>query len=386
MRQDSGAGFNGGNGTASCTAEKPKLLPTTKANTFAHYKPEPIEFVDGHGLFLADDLNFLTGAGAIGKSLTSLQLACAVALPERDYPETHWLGRPVRRRGKVLYVSAEDELKVNHSRVLDIAAAEAFETRLLYNLEICDLSTKEDKALFTGQKSHVRATPLFTLLENTIRALHPALVVLDNRTQLADVDELNRNAAAKVGNYLRALSKHHDTTLIVLAHPSLSGLSQKTGNSGSTGWITTIRNQVDMRKPDDAEAGPDDGRRILVSQKPNYGPQGRVVNMKWDMGAYRCTDEPKRAGSDIGRPDKARRVFMRLLQTHNSQNLFVSARPSSSSFAPKVFYSHPQNENVSLKELKTAMHVLLNEGQIANVAYGPPSKRQYRLEVVKCNL
>ncbi|TWA15962.1 AAA domain-containing protein [Sinorhizobium medicae] len=381
MRQDSGAGFNGGNGTASGKAEKPKLLPTTKANTFAHYKPEPIEFVDGHGLFLADDLNFLTGAGAIGKSLTSLQLACAVALPERDYPETHWLGRPVRRRGKVLYVSAEDELKVNHSRVLDIAAAEAFETRLLYNLEICDLSTKEDKALFTGQKSHVRATPLFTLLENTIRALHPALVVLDNRTQLADVDELNRNAAAKVGNYLRALSKHHDTTLIVLAHPSLSGLSQKTGNSGSTGWITTIRNQVDMRRPDEASDGPDDGRRILVSQKPNYGPQGHVVNVKWDMGAYRCTDEPKRAGADIGSADKARRVFLALLRLHNGLGINVSANPTANNYAPKRFYVHPKNENISIKALTKAMHELLENGQIASVPYGPPSAGTRRLWV-----
>ncbi|APG91063.1 AAA family ATPase [Sinorhizobium americanum] len=349
-------------------------------------KLKPIEFLDGHGLFLADDLSYLTGAGAIGKSLSSLQLACAVALPERDYPETHWLGRPVRRRGKVLYVSAEDELDVNHQRVLDIAAAEMFEARLLYNLEICDLSDVEDKALFVGQRSYVKKTLLFRLLENTIGHLKPELVVLDNRAQLADIDEINRNAATKVSNYLRALAKKYGTTLIVLAHPSLAGLNQKTGNSGSTGWTNTIRNQVDMRKPDDAEAdGPDDGRRILVSQKPNYGPQGLVVNVKWDMGCYRCTDRQERAGSDIGRADKAERVFLRLLQIHNSQNLFVSASPSSNSFAPKVFYGDPQNENVSLKSLKAAMYALLNDGRIANVAHGPPSKRQYRLEVVKCN-
>lgn len=265
----------------------PNLLPTTKASTFGTYEPTPIEFIDGHGLFLADDLSFLTGAGAIGKSLSSLQLACAVALPERDYPETHWLGRPVRRRGKVLYVSAEDELKVNHQRVLDIAAADGFEARWLYNLEICDLCTKDDKALFTGQRNHVKKTPLFTRLENTIRALHPALVVLDNRTQLADVDELNRNAAAKVGNYLRALCQHYDTTLIALAQATTVANSSRNGRADAPSAAhafpsaTGRTSPPTLRRTGDASAAPGRASQSsLGSGRPKRRPSPPLASRR----------------------------------------------------------------------------------------------------------
>ncbi|MDX0029730.1 AAA family ATPase [Sinorhizobium meliloti] len=369
---------------ASDTTRKP-VLHTIRGSKFGMSEPKPLEYIDGQEMFLAAAVNYLTGAGAIGKSLMALQLACAIALPERDYPESHWLGRPVEKRGKVLFVSGEDDTDAIHRRVLDIAAAEGFNACHLGNLEIANLTLTADKALFSGQRNGASKTPLFAALENTVAAMMPVAIFLDNRAQLCDIDELNRSAATKVGNHLHLLAKAWNAAVVVLAHPSLSGLNSKTGNSGSTAWLNSVRNQVNMVRPDDAEGGADDGRRQLIVPKANYGPMGRVMNVRWELGCYHCTDKPERAGSDIGRADRAERVFLALLNLHTDRGVWVSARPKASNYAPKVFGGHPKREGTTPKMFAAAMETLFEKGLIRAVQHGSPSDDAWKLEVVKCN-
>ncbi|MBP1881951.1 AAA family ATPase [Sinorhizobium mexicanum] len=379
MRHDPNDGGNGGGGQT----RKPPLLPLVKASEFAYGEPPPLEYVDGHGLFLQNDVNYLTGAGAVGKSLLMLQLACAVALSPRDYPESFWLGRPVNLRGPVLYLTTEDDQDECWRRIRDIAASEIFEIRRLYRLQIADL-VMHDKVLFQGRNA-VKKTPLFDTLQNTVDAITPVLVIIDNRAQTAEVQELDRSAATKIGGYLRRLAKGWGTTVILLAHPSLSGMRDKTGNSGSTGWLNSIRNQIDMCRPDDTEGPDDDGRRQLVNRKSNYGPLGRVVNLKWELGCYRCTDKPKRAGADIGQADRAERVFLALLSLHTGRGINVSANPKAQNYGPRVFGGHPKREGTTPKMLAAAMEALFDKGKIRAVRYGAPSDDTWRLEVVNCN-
>lgn len=365
---------------------EPQPLKIIKASSFAG-QPIPVrQHLDSFEFFVKDDASLLTGAGAIGKTLVILQLAASVAYPVDALPETNWLGSVVNVRGKVLFYSGEEDADELHRRLDDICAHEGFDLDRLGDLDICDMAAEEEKALLRPHDKHrdtLVKTSLFASLEKTVEAEKPVLLVIDNKAQIVKGNEMNRDVATDVINIFRALAKRHKCTVILLAHPSMSGIAQKTGHSGSTGWFNTTRGQVNMLRPDSAEDedGPDDGRRILTKNKANYTQQGRSVNVIWELGCYRCTDQPPRAGSDIGKADKARRVFLKLLRLHNGQNINVSVSATSANYAPKKFYAHPENENVSIKSLATAMHELLADGAILNQQYGKPSLEMRRLWV-----
>jgi len=218
-----------------------------------------------------------------------------------------------------------------------------------------------------------------------VASLRPVLIILDNRAQIAHVDEIDRGHATAVGNTFRAISAEHETTVILLTHPSVSG--EKDGRSGSTGWNNTARNTALMCKPKDADedGDSDDGRRQLKVPKANRSKMGLRANLQWAAGVYRCTDQPPRAGEDIGREGKARRVFLGLLKWHNENGISVSLNTKAQNYAPKVFFAHPDREGCAYRVLEGAMHFLHKNGQIRTVSYGPPSDKTYRLEVVKCN-
>ncbi|MDX0431151.1 AAA family ATPase [Sinorhizobium medicae] len=254
-----------------------EALATINASSFAG-KAIPIrQYLDGFEFFIRNDASFLTGAGAIGKTLVILQLAAAVAYPVEAIAETNWLGNAVKVRGKVLFYSGEEDSDELHRRLDDICAHEGFDLDRLGDLMICDMAAEEEKALLRPHDKHrdmLVKTSLFASLEKSMEAEKPALLIIDNKAQIIKGNEMSRDVATDVVNVFRALAKRHGCTVVILAHPSMSGIAQKTGASGSTGWINTTRGQVNMRHPDDEQEGPDDGRRILVAQKGQLQPTG----------------------------------------------------------------------------------------------------------------
>lgn len=354
------------------------------AAIFARHEPPPRQFIDGHDLFVAKRLNVLTGAGAVGKSLLTLQLCCAYALTEEKYPEASWLGQPMRRRGKVLYLTTEDDLEECGRRIRDIAALEGIEISDLRQLDVIDMTESESRSLFVTDRKGIVRTKLLAELERRILHGQYDLVAIDNRAQTVDANELDRSVATKVGAILDAIARKMRVTIILLAHPSLSGLANGSGASGSTAWFNAVRNQVNMRRPEDADPkAADDGRRELVAGKANYGPMGRVIGLQWTAGAYVCTDKPERAGNDIGKADRAERVFVTLLKVFTERGVAVSANPKANNYAPKMFMTNnSEREATPLKGLISAMEALFKKGAIRAVRYGSPSDNTYRLEVV----
>lgn len=365
-------------------ADDRRAIPLTAvaASTLATTDPPEREYLDGFDLFPAAEFSFLSGAGAAGKTGLCLQLAMATA----SYAEqSHWLGRPIKMQGPVAFYSGEEDLNELHRRLHEIAAADpSIDLRDLSRLHLIDKSIASNKALITA----TGPTPTFKALEQFVGRKGISLLILDNRAQLCAINELDRNQATATVNHFRGLAKTFGTTTILLQHPSLSGL--KTGSSGSTGFSNTARNFIHLARPngkdEDPDGSEDDGRRILRVQKANGGKMGRVINLQWSLGAYICTDQPPpRAGFDVGRPQKAERIFLALLDWHNTRGISVSMNTRARNFAPTVFVAHPDRGDCSLKELTAAMHALDKSGKIRSVQYGPPSDDTYRLEVVKCN-
>ncbi|UIL26285.1 AAA family ATPase [Rhizobium leguminosarum] len=198
------------------------FLEGIRASSFEGREIPARQFVDGFGFFPAAELCYLSGPGGGGKTTIALQLAAAVAMPIAACPQTRWLGAPVGIRGPVLFVSCEDDEFECQRRLEAAAAADAFDLHDLRDLRIYDLSARQEKALLVSPQRHrLVKTPILNALEEQIALIRPALVIIDNRAQAIDCDEIDRSLATRASNIFSHLGKLYDTTFVILSHPSL---------------------------------------------------------------------------------------------------------------------------------------------------------------------
>ncbi len=328
--------------------------------------------------WLVDDLipsgtvTLLGGDGGTGKSLLSLQLAAAVALDSR------WIGRSVAG-GKAVYISAEDDNDELHRRIADVARAEGVELSELSNLTMRSLAGLDALlAMQDGPSSVLRPSALFNALDRFLGDLGPSLVVLDTLADLFPGNENDRAQARQFIGLLRGLAIRHKCAVVLLAHPSLSGLNSGAGTSGSTGWNNSVRSRLYFERvmQDNYEANPD--ARVLRTMKANYGRTGGEIGLTWRGGVF-VTDTPKTGLDRMAGNAKAERVFLKLLGLFTEQGRRVN-HAGGSTYAPKVFAEHPQSEGVTKRAFKTAMESLLADGRFTIATEGPASKtRQFLL-------
>jgi len=357
-----------------------RFLPTIRASQLARLEPEPLEYIDGHNLFIKGELNYLAGDGAAGKTTIALQLAVAVGLSLNSFPSpSSWLGRPVNLRGPVMFVSAEERKGVLHRKLLEICAADAIDLADLSSLHLHDLMDEDSPVMMeSGAKGKgMKTTPLFAGMMNSAELIRPSLMILDNRAQMILGDEMDRAVAVGVGNTFRRICGKFDTSIIMLVHPSRAGM--QLGASGTTSWNNTGRNTVLMGKPPADANGepPDSGLRQLTVPKANYGPMDRAVNLKWTAGTYVCTDKAPRAGADIGKGAKAERVFLKLLAVAMERGNRVNDTKNSPYYAPDVF-AEMEREGVNKREFQQAMERLWQAGKIEPEIVNPGTTREKR--------
>ncbi|SFQ55705.1 RecA-family ATPase [Roseivivax halotolerans] len=322
-------------------------------------------------VWLAPDLipsgtvTLLAGDGGTGKSLLALQLAVAVTAGGA------WLGKSVRK-GRAIFLTAEDDDAEVHRRLHDITRSEPRAVEGMSDLTLRSLAGED--ALLARDGPCLTASPLFDELEQEANFEAPELIVIDT---LADVFPANENDRAKVRQFvgmLRGLALRQECALLVISHPSLTGLSSGTGTSGSTAWSNSVRSRLYLSRilDDGFEADPD--RRVLTTKKNNYGRIGAETRMTWRDGVFvpEVSDHglDKRAAGD-----KAQRVFLKLLAKRISQGRFVNAA-GGPTYAPKVFAEDPDAEGMTKRAMKGAMESLFAAGKIKIESHGPASKRR----------
>jgi hypothetical protein len=92
--------------------------------------------------------------------------------------------------------------------------------------------------------------------------------------------------------------------VLLIAHPSDSGISSGEGGGFSTAWNNSVRSRLYLRRPqtDDKEAAAD--RRILEVKKANYGPSGITIPLIYHAGAFVPDAEPIEEGPKFTRAPK----------------------------------------------------------------------------------
>jgi RecA-family ATPase len=324
-----------------------------------------------HDLVPRKTVTLFAGDGGTGKSLLALQLAIGAATG------TGWLGRSVEQ-GRVIFLTAEDDEDELHRRTDDILRAGGLSYADLSGLTLRSLAGEDALLAVETQVALIQST-LFEELDARAEAEAPVLIVIDT---LADVYPANENDRAKVRQFvgiLRGLALKRRCAVLLLGHPSLTGLNSGSGMSGSTAWSNSVRSRLYLSRiaPDGHEPDPD--KRILATKKANYGRIGGEIAMTWKAGVFVADGTP--ASLDrMATGAKAERVFMRLLADVTAQGRRVNAA-GGPNYAPKIFAAHPKCEGITVRAFRAAMEALLSRCEIRVSLDGPPSRRVSFLQI-----
>ena len=360
-------------GTAGPAMITPKAERSSRFYSAASLKDRPVPPRESlvPDLVPQKTVTLLGGDGGTGKSLLALQLCVAVATG------TGWLGRPVQQGG-VIFISAEDDDDELHRRTDDILRSGGLTYDDLANLTMRSLAG-EDALLAVETQVALIQSALFEELDARAALENPVLIVIDT---LADVFPSNENDRAKVRQFvgiLRGLALKRCCAVVLLAHPSLSGLNSGSGTSGSTAWSNSVRSRLYLFRVVQDDYEPDPDARLLSTKKANYGRIGGEIAMRWQAGVFVAEATP--TGLDrLAVGAKAERVFLALLRTFAEQGRKVN-HAGGSTYAPKTFATNPKAEGVTKAAFKVAMEALLSRGTIRIGADGPASKQRQFLEV-----
>ncbi|MGH0257053.1 AAA family ATPase [Sinorhizobium meliloti] len=91
--------------------------------------------------------------------------------------------------------------------------------------------------------------------------------------------------------------------------------------------------------------------------------------------------EVRRVGGDIGRGDKAERVFMNLMELYSKRRAPLSVAESSRDYAPRKFFSNENREGLTQPELTRAMFALIDKGVIVVRQIGTGTRTKSVLEI-----
>jgi RecA-family ATPase len=387
-----------GNGQAE--AKSLSLLPLINIRAWHDTKPKPRQWLI-EGCIPDRNVTLLTGQGGVGKTLIIQQLSVATVLGRGGWFDLD------PKFGPVLFITAEDDEDEMHLRYDAIARyyKTTFNELAELGLHLQSLAGRDAAMAITDNRGIVRPTALWHTLVRTAQAIKPRWIGLDTAADIFLVNERDRAEVRQCISLLRGLALDINTCIILLAHPSLTGISSGTGLSGSTAWHNSVRSRLYLKtertkkKEDDDDLGEEQapdlaGTRVLSFMKSNYSALAQDIRLEWKDGLFhkeggiRGLSEPERAALS----NRARDLFCQMLKRFNNQNFAVSPKERANNFvvtqmvdAPEVMPLH-EKKDVRRQLLEKAFKSLLASGDLF-VKPGPeglpPSKQRECLYIGK---
>jgi RecA-family ATPase len=189
-----------------------------------------------------DEVCAFYGSGGLGKSRLAIQLGLHVAAGE------DFLGIPVETKMPVLYVPCEDKREEVTRRIDSIMNHRNYELIFNYDLPFYSMSRATCSAILVRQDKRsgkLVKGKFYDILRGVVKRLFkgaPSLLILDTLTDIFKVDMNDSTVSSQcVKNILGGLQKELNVTILVIAHPSKTGLATGTLDSGSPGWLNSYR-------------------------------------------------------------------------------------------------------------------------------------------------
>jgi RecA-family ATPase len=302
-----------------------------------------------------------TGDGGVGKSLLDLQLAVGTAKTGK------WVGMPVKIQGPVIVFSAEDEFEETWRRLAAICQHEKIELKELSNLHVAPLAGMDAMLAVADDRKMMVPTYRWHELRSKVDLVRPVLIIIDTSADVYGGDENTRHQVRQFVGLLRGLAFDFDCAVVLLSHPSVSGMIDGTGRSGTTGWNNSFRGRMYQERvlirDDKTIAEPDPDLRVLRNNKLNYGKAGAEIRIRYDDKVHVFVnvqaDEVSAADAAIA----AEQVFLECLAEIESQGRGVGPNKGVN-YAPKKFASMPQAKGYTAPQLARAMDRLLADRKI----------------------
>jgi RecA-family ATPase len=315
----------------------------------------------------AADATILSGDGGCGKTTVALQLAVAV---ERGLGD--WLGT-ICEAGPAIVFSGEEPEDEMRRRLECVTRARGLEPEDCENLyfhfadpDACLLGTAR-------QNGAIGPTPLFEALRTATLEIRPALIVVDSIAATFGGNQNDRVHARSFVGLFRRLAREADCAVLLLDHPSLSGITSGTGRGGSMDWQNATRARLHLETIDDQ----DGAERVLEVKKINYGKPGEKVKLRWQDGCFAMQGETP-APLQAAAFNAADRAYLACLDRLTEQGREVREHPGRG-YAPKVFADMPEAQGVTARGFAAAQARLFSADLIHIVTDGPPSKQTRRI-------
>jgi RecA-family ATPase len=352
---------------------RPSELPTFTGDSLARrLVPMREWFVEN--LIPQRNVTLLQANGGDGKSTLVQHLAVASVTGRK------WLGRDVQK-GPVIFFSAEDDQDELHRRLDAIVQHERIDYADLSSLTFVAMAGKDAVMAAPDSKDGLlRETKVFDGMRSVIDKIRPIFLVLDTLADIFGGDEIKKVQARQFITLLRGIAVEKQLAVLLISHPSQSGMVSGTGTSGNVAWSNSVRSRIYLervRTTDGIEIDPD--LRILTVKKSNYAKSGASIQMRYDHGVF----VPEEAASPVAGPGLLRRaeeVFLDLLAQFEREGRTVSPTPSTN-WAPKIFAEHPGGRGVGKAGFRTAMDTLLSDGSVLVETFGPPSRQRQKLVI-----
>jgi RecA-family ATPase len=319
-----------------------------------------------------EEPTLFTGDGAAGKTTIGSQL-CAAVVWAGD-----WFGKMVEKPGNVLFISAEEDDREIKRKFEAVAVSRDRSRHELRGVKFISFANEPNctLAIASPRTEQVTPTPLYHQIVKAAVEHDCRLVYLE---AVGDFFVGNHMSTPQVRAFIalmRVMAKTAHAAVVLVQHPSQSGMKEGTGTFGSVMWRNTCRAQMYLYGIKGEHDEPDVDRRVLEWKKNNYAPGGERVIVRWDRGVF----VPEGSAPPLAKMAEDARIddlFLKLLDIKTSQGILVGPNEKAAArYAPRIFERMSEAGGIKVKAFALSMERLLSANRIRIVdSPGSPSKR-----------
>jgi RecA-family ATPase len=315
-----------------------------------------------------------SGEGGTGKSIIELMKNVA-HVTGKD-----WLGS-MPEQGAAFYLGAEDDANEIHIRLAAIARhyGVTFKDLIDGGLHVLPLLGQDATLCAVNPRTgKVETTALYKQVYEAAGDIKPMNISVDTLSRAFSGSEIDRVQVYAFCNHMQALAQVAGGSVTVLSHPSLAGINNGSGISGSTAWhgAFRFRKYLKSAKPDDGDQ-PDSDLREIEFKKNQYGPKGESIVLRYQRGLF-LPDGGITTLDKAARSEQARDVFLSLLGRFTRDGVNVSHKSKSNNFAATLFAKEDEARKHRLKkaEFEQAMRDLFKDGKTHVEACGKANRNE----------
>jgi AAA domain len=313
-----------------------------------------------NGLIPFGQITLLSGDGGTGKSLLAVQLGISAASGcpwfgalrvDQTLPASRWF-----RLHGALIIACEDDAGELHRRVKAIGRSRGLEPSRLRGLALIPMAGEDARLISTDRAGVQTPTDFWQRICHRVRLTRPKLVVLDTASHIFSGSENVRAEVTGFVQMLQGLAQDVGCAIVLLSHPSVTGMANGSGLSGSTGWNNAVRSRLYLKR----DTG-DKEVRILEQMKSNYGSIGATWRLVWRDGVLHQQDAA--SGPSLQERDHDRAVLQCV------QNLNAQGRRTSQSRFAGVALAMIEARGLTKMHLNVSLERLLASGEVQIVSF-----------------